>query len=70
MLQFDEFLKVKFRNRMVVENAILPWGQSWERVFHKHLSQDCPHGEIRHCLLLYSTFQADSLKVVDKSKTV
>ena len=41
---------------------ISPWGQSWERVFHKHsciqfcmhlclwktLSQDCPHGEIRH----------------------
>ena len=25
---------------MLVENATLPWGQSWERVF-----QDCPHGE-------------------------
>ena len=21
---------------MLVENATLPWGQSWERVFHKH----------------------------------
>ena len=38
---------------MLVENATSPWGQSWERVFHKHscihlcqwktLSQDCPH---------------------------
>ena len=37
MLQFDKFLKVNFRNRMLVENAISPWGQSWERVFHKHL---------------------------------
>ena len=47
MLQFDKFLKVNFRNRMLVDNAILPWGQSWERVF-----QDCPHGEIRHFILL------------------
>ena len=47
MLQFDEFLKVNFRNRMLVENAISPWVQSWERVF-----KDCPHGEIRHCHIL------------------
>ena len=42
---------------MLVENATSPWGQSWERVFHKHSciqfialvpTQDCPHGEIRH----------------------
>ena len=45
ILKFDEFLKVNFRNRMLVENAISPWGQSWERV-----SQDCPHGKIRHLL--------------------
>ena len=46
---------------MLVENATLPWGQSWERNFPqalvhtvhstcacwKTLSQDCPHGEIR-----------------------
>ena len=57
----------------LLENATSPWGQSWERVLHKHscihhstcafgtravicmhlclcktLSQDCPHGEIRH----------------------
>ena len=34
--------------QMLVENAISPWGQSWERVF-----QDCPHGEIRHCAVHY-----------------
>ena len=57
----------------LLENATSPWGQSWERLLHKHscihhstcafgtravicihlclcktLSQDCPHGEIRH----------------------
>jgi hypothetical protein len=39
---------------MLVENATLPWGQSWERVFHKHKCIQfialvpCTHGEIRH----------------------
>ena len=42
---------------MIVENATSPWGQSWERVFHKHSciqfialvpTQDCPNSKIRH----------------------
>ena len=70
---------------MLVENATSPWGQSWERVFHKHsciqfialehslwkaLSQDCPHGEIRHSHLhLHIYFWTLSL-VVDLIKSV
>ena len=45
----------------LLENATLPWGQSWERVLHKHSclrhlcrthSRDCSHGEIRHLKVL------------------
>ena len=35
---------------MLVKNATLPWGQSWENPFPTWESQDCPHGEIRHSL--------------------
>ena len=36
ILQFDEFFKVNFTTRMLVENATSPWGQSREWVLHRH----------------------------------
>ena len=29
-----------------MSNFAMAQGQSWERFFHMHKSQDCPHGEI------------------------
>ena len=63
-MQFDKFLSRIFLLMSLLENATSPWGQSWERVLHKHaciqhlclcktLSQDCPHGEIRQLYTIY-----------------
>ena len=53
----------------LLENATSPWGQSWSQhlcLWHlclcKALSQDCPHGEIRHTLV--AAFFKAHIKVV------
>jgi hypothetical protein len=62
-MQSDKFLSHIFLLMSQLENATLPWGQSWERILHKHLcktlSQDYPHGEIRQFVSSSLSFSFD-----------